>query len=152
MTHDSALDSSEHAKSYVVLGLAHCFVRDEGEVHEVEVVEPIPSAALEALLKGIPTSYNKACGVLLGDVLKQDTPQLPSAFPSSAQICDDFASRTLAAARTYQTNESAQTHIPTGSVYEAFNFSTERKRVLNSERIIKTEDNVKQHEYTHKVL
>ncbi|MGF1512574.1 MAG: hypothetical protein ACFB5Z_02595 [Elainellaceae cyanobacterium] len=152
MTNHSAVDISEHTESYVVLGLAHCFVRDDGEVHEVEVIEPIPSAALEALLKGIPTSYNKACGVLLGDILKQDPPKIPPAFPESAQICDDFTTRALAAARTYQSNEGAQSHIPAGSVYESFNFSTERKRVLNSERIIKTEDNVKQHEYTHKVL
>ncbi|MGF1534982.1 MAG: hypothetical protein ACFB4J_00670 [Elainellaceae cyanobacterium] len=152
MTNLSATDISAHAESYLVLGLAHCFIRDEGEVHEVEVIEPIPSAALEALLKGIPTSYRKACGVLLGEVLKEGTPQLPPAFPESAQICDDFTARALAAVRTYQVNGSSQAHIPVGSVYEEFNFSTERKRVLNSERIIKTEDNVKQHEYTHKVL
>jgi hypothetical protein len=39
-----------------------------------------------------------------------------------------------------------------GTVRNDFTYSLERKRVLNSERIIRTEDNVKQHEHTHKVL
>jgi len=153
MTDNSAIeDLSVMAENYVVLGLAHCFIRDEGDVHEVEIIEPIPSAALEALLKGTPTSYNQAYGTRVGDVLPQGEPQIPSVFPSTAQLCDDFATRALAAARTYQANKEAQAHIPAGTVYDGFTFSTERKRILNSERIIKTEDNVKQHEYTHKVL
>ncbi|MGB3614236.1 MAG: hypothetical protein WBA10_10615 [Elainellaceae cyanobacterium] len=153
MTDNSAIeDLSAMTENYVVLGLAHCFIRDEGDVHDVEIIEPIPSAALEALLKGTPTSYDKAYGARLGEVLNQGEFSVPSVFPSSAQLCDDFATRALAAARTYQTNESAQAHIPVGTLYEGFTFSTERKRILNSERIIKTEDNVKQHEYTHKVL
>ena len=145
-------DFNAVAESYVVLGLAHCFIRDDGDVHEVEVVEPIPSAALEAILKGIPTSYNKAYGARVGDVFNQGEAQIPAALSTQAQLCDDFAARTLAAARTYQANAQAQAHIPVGELYDRFTFSTERKRILNSERIIKTEDNVKQHEYTHKVL
>ncbi|MBD2020984.1 hypothetical protein H6F43_12420, partial [Leptolyngbya sp. FACHB-36] len=41
---------------YVVMGLATCFIKDDDGVHEVQIVEPIPSAALEAIVKGIPTS------------------------------------------------------------------------------------------------
>jgi UDP-galactopyranose mutase len=33
-----------------------------------------------------------------------------------------------------------------------FNHSTERKRLLNAVHVVRKEDNVKQHEYTHKVL
>ena len=54
------------ADDYLVLGLATCFVKDEGEVHEVAVVEPIPSAALEAIVKGIPTSYQTAIATTMG--------------------------------------------------------------------------------------
>ncbi|HAJ62536.1 MAG TPA: hypothetical protein DCP31_27515, partial [Cyanobacteria bacterium UBA8543] len=43
--------------SYLVIGLATCYLKADGEVHEVKVIEPIPSAALEAILKNIPTSY-----------------------------------------------------------------------------------------------
>ena len=141
------------ADDYLVVGLATCYIREDGEVHSVQIAEPIPSAALEAILKGIPTSYKLACGTTLGSVLVGDSLQLPTDFPESeTQFCDDFLERAIAAARTYKSRPAAQGHIPTGSNREDFNYSTERKRLLNSERIIKTEDNVKQHEYTHKVL
>lgn len=139
--------------SYVVIGLATCFIKQEGEVHQVSVVEPIPSAALETLFLGTPTSYQFALGTTLGNVLTEgQDPKLPEGFPAEAQLCDDFVFRALAAARTYAKRPSAQTLIPQGSTYTEFNFSIERKRVLNSERIIKTEDNVKQHPHTHQVL
>jgi hypothetical protein len=140
------------ADDYIVLGLATCFIKDESEVHEVAVVEPIPSAALEAIVKGIPTSYRSAIATTIGAVLPSDTPQLPTDFPTTAQFCDEFVDRAIAAARTYKVRPVAQEHISVGSSRSDFNYSIERKRVLNSQRIIKTEDNVKQHEYTHQVL
>lgn len=144
--------SDVSADDYLVLGLATCFLKDEGEIHEVKVVEPIPSAALEAILKGIPTSYSLAIATPIGAVLPGETPQLPSDFPTDAQFCDDFAYRATSAARTYKAKTVAQQHIPMGTSRADFNFSTERRRILNSQRIVKTEDNVKQHEYTHKTL
>ncbi|MEO0408219.1 MAG: hypothetical protein AAF289_12785 [Cyanobacteria bacterium P01_A01_bin.135] len=145
-------DSTAPSEGYVVLGLAHCFIRDDGDVHEVEIVEPIPSAALEAILKGIPTSYDRAYGTRVKEVSPQGEAKVPSVFPEQAQLCDDFETRLEAAARTYQANTVAQSHIPVGSMYNEFSFSTERKRILNSERLVKSEDNVKQHAYTHQVL
>lgn len=140
------------ADDYIVLGLATCFVKDEGEVHEVAVVEPIPSAALEAIVKGIPTSYQTAIATTMGAVFTGDTPQLPADFPATAQFCDEFVDRAIAAARTYKVRPVAQEHIPVGTSRSDFAYSVERKRVLNSQRLVRTEDNVKQHEYTHKVL
>ncbi|MCU0548927.1 MAG: hypothetical protein MUC48_06220 [Leptolyngbya sp. Prado105] len=137
---------------YLVVGLATCFIKDDDGVHEVNVVEPIPSAALEAIVKGIPTSYQFATATTIGSVIPGGSLHLLECFPSDAQFCDDFAFRATASARTYKARPIAQSHIPTGAKREDFNFSTERKRVLNSQRIVKTEDNVKQHEYTHKVL
>ncbi len=137
---------------YLVLGLAACFVKEEGQVHQVLIVEPIPSAALEALVKGIPTSYQMAYATTLGTVLSGNTPQKPADFPPETQFCDDFPERAIAAVRTYKRRREAQSFIPLGTTRRDFNFSTERKRVLNSQRIVRTEDNVKQHEYTHKVL
>ncbi|NET50761.1 MAG: hypothetical protein F6K09_19135 [Merismopedia sp. SIO2A8] len=140
------------ADHYLVVGLAHCFIKDEGEVHQVTVLEPIPSAALEALLKGIPTSYSLAYGTRIGDLLSGDNLNRPEVFPTDSQYCDDFAERAIAAARTYHARPAAQVHIPLHTTYQDFNLSLERKRVLNSERIVKAEDNVKQHAYTHQVL
>lgn len=140
------------AEDYLVVGLATCFIKGDGEVHQVKVIEPIPSAALEAIVQGIATSYECACGTTLGTVLQGEAAQLPSGFPADTQFCDDFAFRAIAAARTYKSRPIATTHIPQGTTKTDLNFSTERKRVLNSERIIKTEDNVKQHAYTHQNL
>lgn len=138
--------------NYVVIGLATCFIKEEGELHSVQLIEPIPSAALEAIVKGIPTSYQMALATTLGSVLDENTPRLPANFPETAQFCDDFAQRAIATVRTYSSRLVAQSHIPLGQLRDDFNYSTERKRILNSERIVKTEDNVKQHAYTHKVL
>jgi hypothetical protein len=140
------------ADDYCVFGLATCFVREEGEIKQVQIIEPIPSAALEALIKGIPTSYQLACAKSLGEIFRGDTLQMPAEFPSEAQFCDGFGERTLAATRTYQTRPEAKAHIRLGTVKEDFNYSLERKRVLNQTNVVKTEDNVKQHSYTHQKL
>lgn len=138
--------------SYVVVGLATCFIKQEGKLHPVRVVEPIPSAALEAINKGIPTSYEMALATSLQALLPDLTPQVPAQFPTEAQICDDFLERVIATARSYAARPVAQALIPLGEVKTDLNHSTERKRMLDSERIVTAEDNVKQHAYTHQVL
>jgi hypothetical protein len=140
------------ADDYIVVGLATCFIKQDGEVHQVQIVEPIPSASLEALVKGIPTSYQLAAATTLGALLTGETVTLPTEFPPETQLCDDFAERLTAAARTYKNSQTDLTLIPVGTTKADFNFSTDRKRVLNSDRIVRTEDNVKQHAYTHEVL
>jgi hypothetical protein len=137
---------------YIVLGLATCFIKEDGEVHQVEVIEPIPSAALEALVKGIPTSYQFACGTSLGSILSGDKKQIPSEFPANAQFSDEFEQRAFSAARTYKRRENAKSIIPEGTCYREFQYSIDRKRVLNVSRVVTKDDNVKQHPNTHKVL
>lgn len=140
------------ADDYCVFGLATCFLKDDGEFHQVRVIEPIPSAALEAILKGIPTSYEFACAKPIGEMLSGETLTKPSDFPDDAQFCDDFAERTSAAVRTYKSRPDAKSLIPMGTTQTAFNFSLEKKRILNAVNVVKNEDNVKQHSHTHKVL
>jgi len=140
------------ASDYVVVGLATCFIREDGEVHPVKILEPIPSAALEALVRGVPTSYEAAWAVTAGEVLANGEPQYPAGVPQSAQFCDEFGPRAIAAARTYKACPTAQDIIPAGTVRQNFNVSLERKRILNSERLVRSEDNVKQHAYTHQTL
>lgn len=144
--------SDVSSDDYLVVGLATCFVKEEGEVHEIKVLEPIPSAALEAIVKGIPTSYQLAYATTLGAVLADDIPQKPAGLPEAAQPCDEFAPRAIAAARTYKSRSDAKSLIPQGTTRDDFNYSTERKRVLNAKRVVTKEDNVKQHTHTHKVL
>lgn len=150
VTFSNAPDIS--ADDYCVFGLATCFVREEGEVSQVQVVEPIPSSALEAILKNVPTSYEMACAKPLGEVVKGEQIAIPAEFPEDVQFADNFIERAIAAARTYKNRPVAKEHIPLGSVHKGFNYSLERKRILNAENIVTKEDNVKQHEYTHKVL
>ncbi|TAE57657.1 MAG: hypothetical protein EAZ76_12685 [Nostocales cyanobacterium] len=140
------------ADDYIVIGLATCFYKEDGEVHQIEVIEPIPSAALEAIFKGIPTSYKLVCATTLGSVINGEELLLPAGFPNSAQFGDDFLLRIFSAARTYKRRESAQTLIPVGTTKTDLNYSTERKRILNASRVVSKEDNVKQHSHTHKVL
>ncbi|MBD2577860.1 hypothetical protein [Oscillatoria sp. FACHB-1406] len=140
------------AEDYCVFGLATCFVREEGEVREVYAIEPIPSAALEALLKGIPTSYQFACGKSLCDFYGEEELHIPAEFPNDAQLCQDFTDRAIAATRTYKNHPEAQNHIPLGTQKDDFNYSIERKRLLNAENIVRTEDNIKQHPFTHQVV
>lgn len=156
MTHSTI--SSQTAdlapEDYCVLGLATCFIRDEGEVQQLKILEPIPSAALEALMKNIPTSYESACAKTLSEILEGDRVIIPPELQTEEQInlCDRFTERLAAAIRTYKIRPEAKTHIPLGSTKQDFNYSIERKRVLNNSRVVKTEDNIKQHSHTHKVL
>lgn len=141
-----------YTDDYCVFGLATCFFREDGEIHQVEILEPIPSAALEALIKGIPTSYQKAVAKTLGEIFTVDNVKIPVEFPETTKLCEDFNDRVVAAARTYKRRTEAQSHISLGSVYEKFNYSTEKKRLLNMENVVTTDDNVKQHAYTHQTL
>ncbi len=140
------------ADDYIVIGLATCFIKEDGEVHEVDVIEPIPSASLESLFKGIPTSYKSAVATTLGSVLDGETPRKPPELDNSAQIVDDFSERAFAAARTYKRKQEAKSLILLGETYSKFEYSIEKKRVLNAQRVVNKDDNVKQHSHTHKVL
>ncbi|MEM9539857.1 MAG: hypothetical protein AAGA60_10125 [Cyanobacteria bacterium P01_E01_bin.42] len=137
---------------YCAFGLATCFVRNDGEVEEIRAIEPIPSSALEALLQGIPTSYQFVCGKPLSEFFGKETLKKPREFPKDARFGENFIERTLAASRTYKRHPKAKEHIPLGTKKDDFNYSTERKRVLNAENIVSAEDNVKQHSHTHKIL
>lgn len=140
------------ADDYCVFGLATCFIREDGEIQQVKIFEPIPSAALEAILKGIPTSYELACAKSLGEIFQSETSQIPSEFPIEAQLCDRFNERVIAATRTYKVRPEAKKHIPLGELKQDFNYSLEKKRILNAVNVVSTEDNVKQHSHTHKIL
>jgi hypothetical protein len=140
------------ADAYVAIGLSTCFIKEDGKLQPLSVIEPIPSAALEALCKGIPTSFERATATTFGQVWQDGQPRLPEGFPAEAQFCEAFEERLLASTRSYRSCSSLQSLIDLGQTKTDFNYSTEQKRVLNVERTIRTEDNVKQHEYTHQVL
>lgn len=137
---------------YCVFGVATYFVREDGELNAVEIMEPIASAALEALLQGIPTSYKLACAITLGEVFRNQQVLPPRVLGDRLTIPDDLLERTMAAARTYQRYPDTTNHLAIGTVYEKFNYSVIHKRLLNQNNVVRPEDNIKQHSHTHKTL
>lgn len=140
--------------NYVIVGLARCFTKEDGNVAPVTVVEPIPSAYFEALIKGVPTSYETLFSLQLGQVVEDNRPtanHLPEAM-KGAQFCENFVERVAAAARTYQAKPHVEAQLPLGEAFSNINFSTEKKRILNASYKVTAEDNVKQHKYTHMTL
>ena len=73
-------------EDYCVFGLATCFIREEGEIKEIKVIEPIPSAALEALFREIPTSYQLVVATTIGKIIVENTLQKPQDFPLDSQF------------------------------------------------------------------
>jgi hypothetical protein len=136
---------------YLALGIATCFQREAGELESIQILEPIPSAYLESLFQDVPTSYQCVVGTTVGAVFNSDQVAELSA-EHGAHLCDNFSDRVLAAARTYKSRPEAKTLVPAGSTSTNLNYSTEKKRVLNFKNVVRTEDNVRQHEYTHKQL
>lgn len=153
MTLPSTSTTLSHS-DYVIVGLAHCFTKQDSKLVPVKILEPVPSAYFAALTKGVPTSYEFLYSLKLGDLLKDEQPivtNLPVDI-KDVQFCEDFVERTLATARTYQGREDIQAVLPCDQVFSEINFSTEKKRILNSSHRVTAEDNVKQHNYTHMTL
>lgn len=144
------------ADSYLVIGLATCYVRQDGETIEFQILEPVPSAYLESLLQGVPTSYRAIWGTTLAQALSGDrsglNPEQDLEPLTQATPCTDFEERALAAARTYQSRPAAAHRVPVGTWHRDVNYSTDKKRILNSKATVSAADNVKQHKYTHEVL
>jgi hypothetical protein len=61
--------------SYLAIGVATCFRRVEGEVEQLTLLEPIPSAYLEIVFQGVPTAYSAVYGMTLGNILANGEPQ-----------------------------------------------------------------------------
>lgn len=148
------------ADSYVAVGLATCFERDDsGKLTERVVVEPMSASSLECMANGARTSFRFAAGTTLGALMRASAS--PGGAPSDAlpeeyrgaALCANWARRVEAAARTWQ-RPHAQDHLmdiaplpAKGAKPKArggFNFSLDDKRVLNSVNVVTDADNVKQ--------
>ncbi|MEO1095154.1 MAG: hypothetical protein AAFX01_09660 [Cyanobacteria bacterium J06638_28] len=138
-------------EDYLVVGVAACYRLDEGELIPLQVLEPIPSAYLESVLQGIPTSYQCVVGTTVGALLAME--KVPSISGiQNIRRCQNFEERAIAAARTYKSRPEAQTLVKSGETRTDLNHSTEKKRVLNFTNVVRADDNVRQHQYTHEVL
>jgi hypothetical protein len=137
---------------YCVFGLVTCYLKEDGKFFEIQVIEPIPSAALEAILKGIFTSYQLTCARSLGEVIEKEVLHKPLGFPDNAQFCFNFAERVARTIRTYKIRTKVKSHIPEGTSRNDFNYSLKRKRVFNTVNVVRKKDNVKQHSHARQIL
>lgn len=132
---------------YIVLGLAHCFVKDaDARLQDCFVVEPIPAGAVECMDNGGVTCYLHAYGTRLGVALKQDTSLLPKEF-ESAKFAEDFEFRTRCASRTWKRQhpqENLLSLVADGVLRSDWNFNLDDKRILNMEHEVNDSDNIKQ--------
>ena len=152
MTSNAILDTAPElsASDYIAVGVATCFRRVDDELESIKVLEPIPSAYLESLFQGIPTAYDVVMAMTLADLQQDDFRE--KANLADVCLCENYRDRIIAAARTYQGRPEAQSLVAIGTQRTDLNYSTEKKRVLNFKNIVKAEDNVRQHAYTHKKL
>ncbi|MGF1522364.1 MAG: hypothetical protein ACFBSF_08610 [Leptolyngbyaceae cyanobacterium] len=151
-THTPAEQATELATDdYVAVGVAACYQLEEGELQPVQVLEPIPSAYLETVFQGIPTAYQCIKGITVGQALAESSAAAISGIPET-RFCQNFSDRLAAAARTYKSRPTAQAFVALGKTRTDINHSTAKKRILNKANIVTAEDNVRQHEHTHKVL
>ncbi|CAM9968346.1 unnamed protein product [Ectocarpus sp. 4 AP-2014] len=140
---------------YVAFGLACCFVMNDNlKLDEYYVYEPLTAATLETIAssQSLETSYKRVTAFHAKDIF-EGPPSRPTGIQVDklkildgdvrAHICENPVERTLAAARTYKRRVEAQM-CGYGDLLEGFNFSTERKRILNHKFEPSFDDNVKQ--------
>ena len=126
--------------SYVPVGLAHCFLKnEEGRLEDALRVEPINSSSLECMHVGAPTSFKAVTALTLGELHDLTIADLPEEF-AGAELCEDFAARGEAAARTWtrtHAQEALMDIVPLGALKTDFNFCPEdRPRVVNAIRVV----------------
>merc|ERR1712167_431068 len=124
-----------------------------GKLVEKFLIEPVGAAGLEAMTKGMATSYSHVYGGTIGlaralESANQIEELLPEEF-HGAELAENFEARCQAATRTWDRpypRESLLTIVPVGSTRDDFNFTTEgdNKRVLNVKHEVNDSDNIKQ--------
>ena len=122
------------------MGLAHCFLKnEEGRLEDALRVEPINSSSLECMHVGAPTSFKAVTALTLGELHDLTIADLPEEF-AGAELCEDFAARGQAAARTWtrtHAQEALMDIVPLGALKTDFNFCPEdRPRVVNAIRVV----------------
>lgn len=132
---------------YIVLGLAHCFKKDEnGKLVDAFVVEPVTAGTLECMENGGVTCYKFVTATTLGVALKEDVSLLPVEMQVGS-VCDEFNFRAKCASRTWKRDhpqENLLNIVPRDGVKSEYNFSLQDKRVLNVEVVVNDSDNIKQ--------
>jgi hypothetical protein len=130
-----------------VLGLAHCFRKDEnGKLVDALVVEPVTAGTLECMENGGVTCYKCVTATTLGVALKEDLSLLPAEMQSGS-VCDEFNFRAKCASRTWKRDHPQQNllHlVPKDGVKSDYNFNLQDKRVLGVEVVVNDSDNIKQ--------
>lgn len=132
---------------YTVLGLAHCFEKnDEGKLADKFVIEPIAANGVECMATGAPTCFKHVYGVSVGDAMKKSKAVLPSEF-AEGLWCEHYQERLEATARTWlrpHAQDNLMDLVPLGKTVSKYNYNTDLKRVLNFTNVVNDDDNIKQ--------
>ena len=120
--------------SYVVLGLATCYLRQDGETTELQIIEPVPSAYLETLLTGVATSYSALYATTLAQALDHPKTGLAAGTTNVVHLCEDYTERLQATARSYVNRPSATELLKPETTFSELNFSLDSKRILNPKK------------------
>merc|ERR1712072_764925 len=141
-------------EDYVAVGLACCFARnDENKLSEAWILEPLTAGTLETIEKGIETSYKQTLALRARDFFEGDLNDpsgvnvenleaLSDGFPD-VTLCSNIIERSMAASRTFRRREEAKL-LDFNEMSDEYNFSTDRKRILNQIVEVNFDDNVKQ--------
>jgi len=149
---NSPMQSADYASSlgkdqYLVIGLAHCFEKNEdGKLQDMMLLEPVNAPAMECMAVGARTSFKQVAGVTYGEALSRDVNAFPEEF-RTARFCEKWAYRCEAAARTWMrphAQDNLMDLVPLGGQRGGFNFNLDDKRVMNMTNEVKDEDNIKQ--------
>lgn len=123
-------------EDYCVLGLASCFVKQEREIFNIKVIEPLPYAAIAALMKLTPTAYQMVIAKSLGEIFSGDNLEQIEEFPPEAQFCADFTQKIITATRSYKNTPHSKSLLPLGSTQTDFNLSLDKKRILDADHFV----------------
>ncbi|EIE20162.1 hypothetical protein COCSUDRAFT_34056 [Coccomyxa subellipsoidea C-169] len=146
-TSDYGANWGEAPESFLVLGLAHCFEKDDnGKLVDRFVIEPISANSLECMATGAKTCFKEVKSVTFGDAMARDRSVLPEEW-ASASFCDEYDFRCGACARTWSrphAQDNLMDIVPLGRTKNNFNYNLDEKRVLNFENVVNDDDNIKQ--------
>jgi len=111
------------------------------------VIEPVSANSLEAMERGMKTTYEHVAALPLGELLKEDLGVLPEPFRAGF-FCEDLEFRARCCARTWKRPhalENLLTLVPLGESRSDFNVDYEKnKRILNFVNVVSDDDNIKQ--------
>ncbi|GMI19273.1 hypothetical protein TeGR_g14419 [Tetraparma gracilis] len=143
------------ADDYIACGLAQCFRMVDGKLRDAFIYEPLTAGSLETIEKQVETSYKAVLALSASDFFVGD-PNTATEINmanieclkevtgiADVEMCSNAVERAQCASRTFRRRLEAKT-LAIGEMSDDYNFSTEKKRILDEVKVVSFDDNVKQ--------